>query len=104
MTTMYPIKNLIPSLDDKPIRYDIGEKKVFNTYEEYILEDIINTKESLIKQGEQKVDLFLNQILTNDSKVKSKNVEIENVNDGIIYKVTVIVEENIGKFLKTGDK
>ncbi len=109
-------KEFIVKCLPKKYKYDITSKVrmfrflglnisfIFNTYEEYILKDIINTKESLIKQGEQKVDLFLNQILTNDSKVKDKNVEIENVNDGIIYKVTVIVEENIGKFLKTGDK
>ncbi len=77
---------------------------IFNTYEEYILKDIVNTKESLIIQGERESDLFLNQILTNDSKVKDKNVEIIDTKDGIKYKLTVIVEENIGEFLKTGDK
>ena len=77
---------------------------IFNTYEEYILKDIVNTKESLIIQGEQQSNLFLNQILTNDSKVKDKNVEITNTKEGIIYKLTLSVEENIGEFLKTGDK
>ena len=77
---------------------------IFNTYEEYILRDIVNTKDSLIIQGEQELDLFLNQILTSGSNVKDKNVEIENTNDGIIYKVTVSVEENIGEFLETGEK
>ncbi len=77
---------------------------IFNTYEEYILKDIVNTKDSLIIQGEQEVNLFLNQILTSGSNVKDKNVEIESTNEGIIYKVTVSVEENIGEFLETGDK
>ena len=100
----------------KKYKYDITSKVkmfrflginisiIFNTYEEYIVKDIVNTKDSLIIQGEQEVDLFLNQILTSGSNVKDKNVEIENTNDGIIYKVTVSVEENIGEFLETGDK
>ena len=100
----------------KKYKYDITSKVrmfrflgvnislIFNTYEEYILKDIVNTKESLIIQGEQQSNLFLNQILTNDSKVKDKNVQIIDTKDGIKYKLTVIVEENIGEFLKTGDK
>ena len=100
----------------KKYKYDITSKVkmfrflganvsiIFNTYEEYILKDIVNTKDSLIIQGEQELDLFLNQILTSGSNVKDKNVEIENTNDGIIYKVTVSVEENIGEFLETGEK
>lgn len=100
----------------KKYKYDITSKVrmfrflgvnislIFNTYEEYILKDIVNTKESLIIQGEQQSNLFLNQILTNDSKVKDKNVEIIDTKDGIKYKLTVIVEENIGEFLMTGDK
>ena len=100
----------------KKYKYDITSKVkmfrflganvsiIFNTYEEYILRDIVNTKDSLIIQGEQELDLFLNQILTSGSNVKDKNVEIENTNDGIIYKVTVSVEENIGEFLETGEK
>ncbi len=100
----------------KKYKYDITSKVkmfrflganvsiIFNTYEEYILKDIVNTKDSLITQGEQELDLFLNQILTSGSNVKDKNVEIENTKEGIIYKVTVSVEENIGEFLETGDK
>lgn len=100
----------------KKYKYDITSKVrmfrflgvnislIFNTYEEYILKDIVNTKESLIIQGEQQSNLFLNQILTNDSKVKDNNVQIIDTKDGIKYKLTVIVEENIGEFLKTGDK
>ncbi|MBR6688518.1 MAG: sporulation protein YqfD [Clostridia bacterium] len=100
----------------KKYKYDITSKVrmfrflgvnisfIFNTYEEYILKDIVNTKESLIIQGEKESNLFLNQILTSDSKVKDKNIEIIDTKDGIIYKLTVSVEENIGEFLKTGDK
>ena len=100
----------------KKYKYDINNKVrmfkflglnisfVFRTYEEYILKDIVYTKDTLIKQGETQSNLFLNQLLTNDSKVKDKNVEIIETADGIIYKLTVSVEENIGEFLKTGDK
>ena len=31
-------------------------------------------------------------------------VEITETDEGIIYKLTVSIEENIGEFLKTGDK
>jgi len=89
----------------KKIRvFGVNISFIFNTYEEYILKDIVNTKDILVKKGEQDFNLFLNKILDVDSKVESKDVEIIETEDGIIYKVTVSVEENIGKFVKTGDK
>lgn len=89
----------------KKIRvFGVNISFIFNTYEEYILKDIVNTKDILIKRGEQDTNLFLNKILTTDSKVENKNVEIIETKEGIIYKVTLSVEENIGEFVKTGDK
>jgi similar to stage IV sporulation protein len=100
----------------KKYKYDINNKVsmfnffginisfIFRIYEKYILKDIVNTKENLIKQGEIHSNLFLNQLLISDSKVKDKKVEITETDEGIIYKLTVSIEENIGEFLKTGDK
>lgn len=100
----------------KEFKYDINNRYkkisvfgvdisfVFNTYEAYILKDIVNTKDTLIKRGEQDVNLFLSDILMADSKLENKEVEIVEAKDGIIYKATLSVDENIGEFVKTGDK
>jgi len=100
----------------KENKYDINSKAkmfeifsvdisfIFNTYDEYILKDIVRTKEELAAAGDKDSTLYFESILTNDSKVVEKKVDqIEN-KDGIVYKVTLSVEENIGKFIKTGEK
>jgi len=109
-------KEIIIKYLPKEFKYDItnSTKKlnifgvsfsfVFNKYEEYIIKEILNTKDTLIKKGEQDMDLFLNQILKSDSKIESKNVEIVETKEGITYKVVIKVDENIGEFVKTGDK
>lgn len=100
----------------KEFKYDINNKCkkisvfgvdisfVFNTYEAYIFKDIVNTKDTLIKRGEQDINLFLSDILIADSKLENKEVEIVETKEGIIYKATLIVDENIGEFVETGDK
>lgn len=93
------------NIEAKKIRvFGVDISFVFNTYEEYILKDIVNTKDTLVAKGEQDFNLFLNDILKETSKVEDKNIEIIETKDGIIYKVTINVEENIGEFVKTGDK
>lgn len=97
----------------KENKYDITSNAVnifntnisflFNTYEEYILKDIVNTKDTLIKRGEQDLNLFLNELQEN-GKIVDKKVEIIEEKKEITYKAVVSVEENIGKFIKTGDK
>lgn len=100
----------------KENKYDINSKTkifdifsvnisfIFNTYDEYILKDIVNTKEELAKKAEKDCTLYFEEILTNDSKVVDKKVEQIETGTGIIYKVVLSVEENIGKFVKTGEK
>ena len=99
----------------KENKYDINSKTkmfevfsvnisfIFNTYDEYILKDIVRTKEELAAAGDNDSTLYFNEILTNDSKVVEKNVDQVDTKDGIVYKVTLSVEENIGKFVKTGE-
>ena len=99
----------------KENKYDINSKTkmfdifsvnisfLFNTYDEYILKDIVNTKEELAQRGQKDSNLFFNEILTNDSKIISKEVDQVETQTGIIYKVILNVEENIGKFIRTGE-
>ena len=99
----------------KENKYDINSKAktfdifsvnisfIFNTYDEYILKDIINTKEELAKVAEKDSTLYFEEILTKDSKVVDKKVDQIETETGIIYKTTLSVEENIGKFIKTGE-
>ncbi len=99
----------------KENKYDINSKAkifeifsvkfsfIFNTYDEYILKDIVRTKEELVKTGESDSSLYFEKILTGDSKVVDKKVEQIETETGIIYKVMLSVEENIGKFIKTGE-
>ncbi len=99
----------------KENKYDINSKTkifeifsvkfsfIFNTYDEYILKDIVRTKEELVQTGESDSSLYFEKILTRDSKVEDKKVEIVETKTGIIYKVNLSVEENIGKFIRTGE-
>jgi len=99
----------------KENKYDINSKAkmfeifsvnisfIFNTYDEYILKDIVRTKEELASAGHKDSTLYFKEILTNDSKVVEENVDQIEIKDGIKYKVTLSVEENIGKFIKTGE-
>ena len=83
--------------------FSVNFSFIFNTYDEYILKDIVNTKEELAKIAEQDSTLYFKGILTKDSKVVNKIVDQVETGTGIIYKVTLSVEENIGKFVKTGE-
>ena len=106
-------KEIIIKCLPKENKYDITSNAInifntnisflFNTYEEYILKDIVNTKDTLIKRGEQDLNLFLNELQEN-GKIVDKKVEIIEEKNKITYKAVVSVEENIGKFIKTGDK
>lgn len=97
----------------KENKYDINSSAInifntnisflFNTYEEYILKDIVNTKDTLTKRGEQELNLFLSELQEN-GKIVDKKVDIIELKDGIVYKAMISVEENIGKFMRTGDK
>lgn len=99
----------------KENKYDINSKTkmldifsvnisfIFNTYDEYILKDIVNTKEELAKVAEQDSTLYFESILTSGSEIVEKKVDQVETETGIIYKVTLSVEENIGKFIKTGE-
>lgn len=99
----------------KENKYDINSKTkvfeissvnisfLFNTYDEYILKDIVRTKEELAQTGQKDSTLYFESILTNDSKVVEEKVDQRETENGIIYKVTLSVEENIGKFIKTGE-
>jgi len=99
----------------KENKYDINSKAkmfgifsvnisfIFNTYEEYILKDIVRTKEELAAAGGKDSTLYFEEILTNDSKVVDKKVEQIETKNGIIYKAKLSVEENIGKFIQTGE-
>lgn len=99
----------------KENKYDINSKAkmfeifsvdisfIFNTYDEYILKDIVRTKEELASAGQKDSTLYFESILTNDSKVVEEKVDQMETESGIIYKVTLSVEENIGKFIKTGE-
>lgn len=75
----------------------------FNTYDEYILKDIVNTKEELAKIAEKESALYFEEMLTKDSRVVNKSVDQVETGTGIKYKVMLKVEENIGKFVKTGE-
>ena len=57
----------------------------------------------LTKIAEKDSTLYFEKILTNDSKVVEKKVDQVDKETGIIYKVTLSVEENIGKFVETGE-
>ncbi|MBQ8043305.1 MAG: sporulation protein YqfD [Clostridia bacterium] len=99
----------------KENKYDINSKTkmfeifsvdisfIFNTYDEYILKDIVRTKEELASAGQKDSTLYFEEILTNDSKVVEEKVDQIETKDGIIYKVVLSVEENIGEFIKTGE-
>lgn len=99
----------------KENKYDINSKAkmfdifsvnisfIFNTYDEYILKDIVRTKEELTSKGETDSTLYFDEILTKDSKVVERNVDQIETETGIIYKVVLKVEENIGEFIKTGE-
>ena len=99
----------------KENKYDINSKAkmfeifsvdisfIFNTYDEYILKDIVRTKDELASAGQKDSTLYFKEILTNDSKVVEEKVDQLETETGIIYKTTLIVEENIGKFIKTGE-
>ena len=84
--------------------FSVNISFILETYEEYILKDIVNTKDTLALRGEQELNQYINEIITNDSKLVDKNIEIIETNEGIIYKATVKLEENIGKFVETGEK
>ena len=84
--------------------FSVGISFIFNTYDEYILKDIVNTKEELASAGQKDSTLYFEEILTKDSKIVEEKVEQVETGTGIIYKVVLSVEENIGKFTKTGEK
>ncbi len=84
--------------------FSVNFSFIFNTYEEYILKDIVRTKEELASAGQKDSTLYFEEILTNDSKVVEKKVDQIETKTGIIYKVTLSVEESIGKFIETGEK
>ena len=84
--------------------FSVNFSFIFNTYEEYILKDIVRTKEELASAGQKDSALYFEEILTNDSKVVEKKIDQIETKTGIIYKVTLSVEENIGKFIETGEK
>ena len=84
--------------------FSVNISFIFNTYEEYILKDIVNTKEDLISKGEQESDLYLKRIMTEEAKLLNKKVDLVTEKDGITYKVTFSLEENIGEFVEAGDK
>jgi len=99
----------------KENKYDINSKAkifdifsvnisfIFNTYDEYILKDIVRTKEELASKGETDSTLYFEEVLTKDSKVVERIVDQIETDTGIIYKVMLKVEENIGEFIKTGE-
>ncbi len=99
----------------KENKYDINSKAkifdifsvsisfIFNTYDEYILKDIVKTKEELVQTGQSDSTLYFEEILTSDSKVVNRVEDQIETGTGIIYKVVLSVEENIGKFVKTGE-
>ena len=83
--------------------FSVGVSFIFNTYDEYILKDIVRTKEELASAGQKDSTLYFEKILTKDSRVVEEKVDQIDNKDGITYKVTLSVEENIGKFIKTGE-
>lgn len=83
--------------------FSVNISFIFNTYDEYILKDIIRTKEELASAGQKDSTLYFEKILTKDSRVVEKNVDQIETENGIKYKVTLSVEEDIGKFIKTGE-
>ena len=99
----------------KEIKYDINSNAkvfeifsvnisfIFNTYDEYILKDKVSTNEEIEKLAEKESTLYFEKILTNESKTVNKVVDKVETETGIIYKTKLSVEENIGKFVKTGE-
>ena len=83
--------------------FSVNISFIFNTYDEFILKDIIRTKEELASAGQKDSTLYFEKILTKDSRVVEENVDQIETEKGIIYKVTLSVEEDIGKFIKTGE-
>jgi len=93
-------------INSKAKMFDIFSVKIsfiFNTYDEYILKDIVRTKDELASAGQRDSTLYFEEILTKDSRVVEQNVDHIETETGIIYKVTLKVEENIGKFIQTGE-
>lgn len=76
----------------------------FNTYEEYIEEDIKYTYDDLVKKARLDVAHYQKEMFDDlNLKIISKTENIINETEQIIFKIKYRVEENIGVFQKTGE-
>lgn len=108
-------KKIVAKYLPKGYKYDISiEEKVFNIfglklklifeeYAQYAELDLIRTKEELLKQGEYDSAVFLSELEAEGKKYVSHTVEIVENENGVIYNVCYIIEEDIGEFVEIGE-
>ena len=99
----------------KEYKYDINsEEKVLNIfglelklvlekYVEYTQKQVVNTKEELLKRGEEDSKAFLKALEEENKKYVSHTVNIEDTESGIIYNKIFVIDEDIGKFVELGE-
>jgi len=78
-------------------------KFIFTTYKEYKLITKTRSYEELVDICKSKYDEYLLSIKKETSTISNEEIEIIKMNDGIIYKVTYDLEEEVGVFQKTGE-
>lgn len=108
-------KKIVAKYLPKGYKYDISiEEKVFNIfglklklvfekYTEYAETQVIKTKEELVKQGESDSACFLHELEEQGKKYVSHTVEVVENENGIIYNVHYIIDEEIGEFVEIGE-
>ena len=108
-------KKFIVKYLPKGYKYDISsEEKVLNIfglelkfvlekYTEYVENEVNNTREDLLKQGEEDSAEFLDSLEKEDKKYVSHTVDVKDNEDGIIYNASYVIDEEIGEFVELGE-
>ena len=78
-------------------------KFVLEKYTEYVENEVNNTREDLLKQGEEDSAEFLASLEKEDKKYVSHTVDVKDNEDGIIYNTIYVIDEEIGEFVELGE-
>ena len=78
-------------------------KVIFAKYEEYELLNKNRSKEELVNICKDRYDKYISELKQDTSVISNEQIEVIDDIDGITYKVTYDLEEEVGVFQKTGE-
>lgn len=103
----YLNKNKKYDINKKENALDLfGQKFSFDIYlaKEYIEKEIIYSKDEILNKAKEGYNNYINNELIpslDDAKIVSNNVQVIEEEEKVIFKVTYVVNERIGKFLSS---